>query len=102
MKSHITLKLCIVLFITVISPPKNYAYVAKTHETINEHIAKNTVNNFSLDQYLQNYLGYKDGFDEDLFQKKVYAWLGLGGRTEDIFPRYLGHFHDPLRNEVAK
>ena len=98
MKLHITLKLCIVLFIAVISPLKNYAYVGITHETINEHIAENTINDFSLNQYLIDYLGYQKGIKEDLFNKEIPEWLGLGGRAEDIFPRYLGHFHDPLDN----
>ena len=41
-----------------------YALETDTHEVINEYIARNTLNGFSLDSYLKDQLGIRDGIEE--------------------------------------
>lgn len=81
----------------------------ETHEAINEHVARNTVAEFTLDTYLKIALGIQDGIadslnDQDKTQK-VWQWLSLGGRYEDAPPentiryrRSRNHFHDPTKS----
>ncbi|MEW6419181.1 MAG: hypothetical protein AB1480_13880 [Nitrospirota bacterium] len=86
------------------------------HRAINEHVAQNTVNSFSLDEYLIDNLGFKKGVKEELngkdkenknVNKQIVWWLGYGGEQEDvpsdILTLYLNkarnnnHFHNPLK-----
>jgi hypothetical protein len=85
------------------------------HEAINGSIAQRTINGFSLDYYLINQLGLKDGVSELIHgysqknkaeeTKELWKWLGEGGYMEDepegwrlIFniARNNNHFHNPL------
>jgi hypothetical protein len=88
----------------------------QTHQAINEHIARNTISGFSLNDYLKNNLGFKEGVEEILsgFDAKgtsvtrgVFLWLGYGGYQEDrpgawydyglgIPTRSVNHYHNPL------
>ena len=94
-----------------------FALKEDTHRAINEEIAQKTINDFSLNDYLSNSLGfqkgtkeYLNGFDADglIARKQVFEWLGYGGEQED-WPgnwqdfvlgnpsRSYNHFHNPLK-----
>ena len=85
--------------------PFSHALETDTHEEINEYIAMNTLNGFSLDSYIKDRLDFKGGIEEDFSSHQVWRWLGMGGLKEDIpFPylpylRSVNHFHNPLTNE---
>ena len=76
---------------------QSYSYTKATHQAINEHIAQNTVNGFSLNNYVTNNFGFKDGFKESLkgidangneTYKKVFEWLGYGVSKRTNLNRY--------------
>jgi hypothetical protein len=85
-----------------------YALKEGTHKAINQYIAVNNINGFSLDTYIRNQLGFSIGVKQDVIGKKVFEWLGYGGVQEDrpgsIFDyvlnnenRSVNHFHNPLK-----
>lgn len=78
----------------------SYALEKETHKEINEYIAKHTIRGFSLDGYLKAQLGFTEGKNEFFNNKKVFEWLGYGGKKEDepAYIRSCRHFHDPLES----
>lgn len=88
---------------------QGYALEVETHKAINEHIARNTVSDFSLDAYLKNYLGVQEGVEKEYkYQsetQKAWRWLTLGGLYEDVpywylpYLRSVNHFHNPITNQ---
>lgn len=77
-----------------------------THESINERLAKGTFNGFSLDNYLKNNLGFRNGVFEKVNGDEVFKLTKEGGRYEDkpewsIIPyrRSVNHFHNPVTEE---
>lgn len=96
-----------------------YSLQEETHKAINEYIADNSVNEFSLNNYLLNSLGFKTGQKEKIIGRNaegtdvelsVFEWLGYGGVQEDrpgewydylpVFgkpTRSVNHFHNPLK-----
>ncbi|MBI5892584.1 MAG: hypothetical protein HZB79_02850 [Deltaproteobacteria bacterium] len=79
-----------------------YALETDTHEIINENIAKNSFNGFSLDSYLKNQLGIQGGIGETVNSQYVWWWLKKGGEYEDkpywymSYLRSVNHFHNPI------
>ena len=96
-------KLLIHIFIALIISTffsQSYALKKETHQKINEYIATNTLNGFSLNYYLQYQLGIEEGTDEEFDSEKVWWWLGEGGKKEDEpFLRTVNHFHNPLTDK---
>lgn len=116
----------VILFITFLIIltwiSQSFSLSKPTHEAINQYIAQNTVNDFSLNTYLKNNLGFNAGEEEPLIgvdskgietEKRVFEWFGYGGIQEDIPPekafslsgaitflsnngRANNHFHNPL------
>ena len=82
-----------------------YALETKTHQAINEYIARGTFNGFSLKSYLQAQLGIQEGVAASIQSKTVSEWLGYGGIYEDIpywympYLRSVNHFHNPLTKQ---
>jgi hypothetical protein len=100
----------------------SFSLQEKTHQAINEHIAQNTLNGFSLNIYLIKNLGFKNGAEDVLLgvdaegknvSKEVFWWLGYGGNWEDDpvsdqaqrYCKYYfnaarnnNHFHNPRKN----
>ncbi|HDL14685.1 MAG TPA: hypothetical protein ENH28_00775 [Euryarchaeota archaeon] len=91
-----------------------FALETDTHEEINEFVAKNTLDVFLLDTYLQNQLGFDNGVYEEIkgnwfwfitATKPVWSWIKIGGRYEDKPPwvipyrRSVNHFHNPLTDQ---
>ena len=82
------------------------------HRDLNQRIAQRVINNFSLNDYLVNQLGFAQGVTEILAKDsdkfRVFEWLGEGGDKEDEpegllrYPtntaRNNRHFHDPLES----
>jgi hypothetical protein len=93
------LKLFVIHIILFIFFLHSYALEKPTHEAINEYIAENIINEFSLDQYIKNQLGFQEGWKEVFNNKRVSQWLGYGGKKEDEpVWRSFRHFHDPLES----
>ena len=102
---------------------QSFSLEKTTHEAINQHIAQNSVNGFSLNTYLKNNLGFNAGKEEILVgvdakgissKKRIFEWFGYGGEQEDVPPeneksweglkillankaRANNHFHNPLK-----
>jgi hypothetical protein len=78
----------------------SYALEKESHKAINEYIARNTLNGFSLDSYLKDQLGIQEGIEETFNHNKVWKWMGEGGKKEDEpFTRSANHFHNPLTEQ---
>ncbi len=92
----------------------SFALSPETHEEINEFVAKNTLDGFSLDSYLKNQLGFENGVEEEVkgtwfwfvtTTKPVSRWIEIGGKYEDKPPltvpyrRSVNHFHNPLTDQ---
>ena len=78
----------------------SYALEKVTHYALNEHIAKNTMQGFSLKDYVTKELEFEEG-EETIFNgKEVWEWLADGGKQEDepFLARSLRHFHNPLKS----
>lgn len=101
-KKIVSLFYIVFLFLFGFNCLTTYALEVKTHEAINEYIAKNTLNGFSLSDYLDENLGFRGGEEEEIKGQKVYKWLCDGGKYEDKplwtlpYLRSVNHFHDPL------
>lgn len=109
--------LFITTFIVLCWGSQSFSLQEKTHEAINQFIAQNTVNGFSLDTYLKNNLGFKAGRNDFLNgidaegnskNKQIFWWLGYGGEQEDRPGSYtdyilnkptrsVNHFHNPRK-----
>ncbi len=101
----------IILFITtMIWASQSFPLEKITHQAINKNIANRTINGFSLNNYLINDLGFKEGIKEKLRigseEKEIFRWIGDGGQKEDEPDglirtvlnrgRSNNHFHNPL------
>ncbi len=78
---------------------QSWALQEPTHMSINEYIAQNTLNSFSLDNYLKTQLGMTNGYNTFFDNKEIFKWLRDGGASEDVFIRFLNHFHNPLTDK---
>ena len=92
----------------------SYALEKPAHEAINVYIAQNAIKNtktgfsFSLDEYLKERLGFREGVYEIVEQFEdqkingehptIFRWLGYGGKKEDepFLLRSVRHFHNPI------
>ncbi len=74
-----------------------FAFEVRTHRQINSFVVGADVNQFSLNRYLRNQIGFVKGIDEPLSAGNVRQWIEAGGEFEDDFVRFLRHFHQPLR-----
>ena len=105
-------KLYIIIFLLFAFCLLNFSFLfaleTDTHENINEFIVRNTLNGFSLDDYLRDQLGFSEGYDEKFKLKKtmkVLDWIKIGGKLEDIpywymlYLRSVNHFHNPLTDQ---
>jgi hypothetical protein len=103
MKRRLLLKISGLIFLFLQLHSQSFGLEKETHKYLNQYIAQNSINNFSLDQYLKNQLGIKTGVltplksDED--SKRIWDWVRLGGQYEDEpgYSRSCNHFHDPLK-----
>ena len=102
MKRRLLLKISGLIFLFLQLHSQSFGLEKETHKYLNQYIAQNSINNFSLDQYLKNQLGIKTGVltplksDED--SKRIWDWVRMGGQYEDEpgYSRSCNHFHDPL------
>jgi len=99
-------KTLLVIFVILLGPLSlSYALETATHEVINEYIARNTLNGFSLASYIKGNLEFQKGVEEIISDKKVWEWVSEGGKYEDVPPdsapfiRSVNHFHNPISNK---
>jgi len=101
-KNFLCKTLCLILLCFQIYS-QCFALEKDTHKVINEYVATKVINNFSLDLYLKNQLGYKNGIEEIFFVgnngMEVKKWVRDGGKYEDepLYIRSFNHYHDPLQ-----
>ena len=104
-------RLGVILFIAgflAYQSPFAQALNVETHREINEYIAANPINGFSMGAYLKTRLGMAAGVQEEFVGKTARQWVRDGGRFEDLPAWYLpyirsfNHFHDPLANAGFK
>lgn len=82
--------------------PLLYSLEVATHEAINVRIVGGSFDGFSTDSYLKNNLGFNNGINERVDNRRVWEWLRDGGRYEDIpawyliYRRSVNHFHNPI------
>lgn len=94
-----------VVFIIFILFTFCYALETNTHEDINEYVARNNLNEFSLNTYLEDRLGIQDGIEKSFNSRQVWGWLRIGGLKEDLpywympWLRSANHFHNPLTDK---
>lgn len=109
----------LMIILTVLASD-GYALEENTHKAINEKIAQEGINGFSLNDYLKNNLGFSKGSQELLYgyseikskydRQEIFVWFGEGGVLEDrpgewydYIPlvgkptRSVNHFHNPLK-----
>ena len=118
MKNRKLLPYISIVFIVVAWISQGLTFEKIMHEAINGDVAQRTINEFSLDNYLMNHLGFKAGVQEPLYgyseiikkevTKEVWRWVGEGGIKEDEpegllrYPtntaRNNRHFHNPLES----
>jgi len=116
MKSKKSILLFSLIVVSVSWLPNGFTLEKPTHEYLNQQIAQMIVNEFSLDAYLKNNLGFQGGVGEPILayseakkktmKRAVFEWMGEGGIKEDepeqiwrqIFgiARNINHFHNPL------
>jgi len=94
--------LFVIMFASITS--LSYALDVATHKAINENIARNNFNGFSLDSYVISNLGLATGVTTSLNSLELWKWLRDGGLYEDMPPESLipyrrsrNHFHNPLK-----
>lgn len=81
----------------------SFALNTDTHKAINTYIAQQSLNGFSLNDYLKTQLGMKEGtetyFKNGYLEQQVFKWIGDGGVKEDAGIRSLNHFQNPITNQ---
>ncbi len=103
MKLIKTLLLLTLIFIGSVSIC--YSLETDIHEDLNEYIARNTLNGFSINDYLINTLGIENGVDESYNAHQIWWWIRNGGLFEDIpiwymlYRRSVNHFHNPITDQ---
>ena len=89
--------LALLVGILVASQP-SHSWYDGTHGQINMKATSLRVgDSFSLDDYLRTQLDLKEGLQTRLKGRAIIRIVGDGGPSEDIIPRWINHFHDPLQ-----
>ncbi len=97
----------LLIFVLLIFAEQPYALEVETHSAINNYIAdeNSIINGFSLDKYLKDNLGLKDGVKTTFNSLMIKKWISDGGKTEDKptswcapWWRPRNHFHNPIDN----
>lgn len=72
----------------------SHSYEIEQHASISNRAAQYST---ELKAVLKGEIGYGSGLDAIVRGRPLLQWIELGARAEDDTPRYLQHFHDPLR-----
>ena len=96
MKKHITLLIIVVgcLFLKI----DGYAFTAPTHNKIITSIIYD--NSWIYSPKFQSY-GLPQGMETIINGTYVKNYIENGGESEDNFPRYFNHFHDPTQGWLS-
>ncbi|HEX9659059.1 MAG TPA: hypothetical protein VGA18_02125, partial [Rhodothermales bacterium] len=95
MKIRLLLLIC---SIHITLAPASFGFKTPTHEEINDRAAASSGR---MTAYLTGSLRLSQGIDTEINGRPIRTWLRLGGVQEDDFPRFLNHFHSPLRSWSA-
>ena len=74
----------------------DYSY-AYDSDFVHPAINYNATLQSNLDNHLKERLKLSDGIDTIFDALEVWNWIKKGGELEDEAPRWLNHFHDPLK-----
>ena len=66
-------------------------------DLVHRNINENATHQSLVDQYMQQYLGYTNGYLTEFNGNRVIYWIMEGGHDEDNGTRSRNHFHDPLQ-----
>ncbi|MEW6001105.1 MAG: hypothetical protein AB1638_00415 [Nitrospirota bacterium] len=103
-RNNLCLVIVLIIILMYLWTSPCYSLETSTHMMINQHIAENMINNFSLNDYLEKQLGFEAGIKEYLSngseKKMTWEWIRDAGETEDV-PQFRSgnHFHDPISNK---
>lgn len=97
-KNNLLFQIFVLIFFTFQTYDQCFALEKETHKVINQQIARTQMNNFSLNLYFIDQLGFKEGVEKVFDGKEVWRWVQDGGKTEDepAYTRSRNHFHNPL------
>ena len=84
----------IILLLTQIS--LSHAFEVDTPRVNNEIVSRSENQDFALDVYLRNQLGFSQGIKQGLLDTEAIEWIRDGGEFEDNALRFFHHFHNPL------
>src|SRR5919106_5517098 len=82
-----------VIVLILLVPPLSLAYEVETHDTISQAALRAS----SAGSRLQGDQGIDAGITHEVDGRMLVNWIGIGSRREDDIPRFLNHFHNPLR-----
>ncbi|MGV8073115.1 MAG: hypothetical protein AB2L11_00940 [Syntrophobacteraceae bacterium] len=95
MKNSFRVLLVATLIFFVQRQPFSSAYDDEiVHRNVNQAAAYKS----SLDTFMKHQLGLTSGVNTSFQERKAWEWLREGGKLEDRYPRWLQHFHDPLKS----
>ncbi|MDT8304087.1 MAG: hypothetical protein RQ760_21575, partial [Sedimentisphaerales bacterium] len=110
MRNNIRNAVLLSSLITLLICKFSYALSVGTHQEINEHIARNNLNGFSLTSYLKKNLGIESITASFRF-RGIWQLFRDGGEYEDdpsdnlfsnlYISRYTNHFHNPVAPTLA-
>jgi hypothetical protein len=70
------------------------AYEVDTHSELSIRAAQNSA---KLASFVRERLGLPEGIETTIGNRTLAEWIGRGSIFEDAFPRFVNHFHNPLR-----
>src|SRR3970282_166068 len=73
-------------------PTVSLAYELETHDAMSQAALRAS----TADSILQNDLE-AGGIGREVDGRTLLDWIGIGSRREDDLPRFLNHFHNPVR-----
>jgi hypothetical protein len=102
MKKIVIVLQVLALFIFLVPISKAISWDNKiTHRDLTELATRNSALYPGKEDYLNKNLGFEKGTEQGLKWESsnltVLKWLQQGAEKEDTFPRYLNHFHQPLK-----
>ncbi|MGV8073122.1 MAG: hypothetical protein AB2L11_00975 [Syntrophobacteraceae bacterium] len=95
MRNRLKIFLLMGFFFLVQRQPLIFAY---DQYVVHPNINQAAMIKANADLFMKRQLGFKDGIDTNFQKQTALEWLREGGKLEDNPPRWLKHFHDPLKS----
>jgi len=93
MKSPARWLLCVIIGSFNAVAVVSHSYELETHDAITARAVRTS----AIDMILRNDIGISDGIEQASDGKTLAEWIRLGSIREDDLPRFLNHFHNPVR-----